>query len=246
MSRMIGFDRRLQLEWLDLAAALCQQALASAVIANRLKERLAGEIAGPEARRKTVTVLLRIWVNVPEAHAGLRQEALSLTERVEPAERLWIHWGMALLAYPFFRDVAATVGQLGRLQPTFAMSQVRRRVIERWGQRTTLRRAVERLVRSYADWGVIDPACERGSYKLARPRRATDRDLAVWLLACTLAASGSEQVALGELVRLPYLFPFELQTYANDVRRSGRFEISRQGLDLEMVALSPRPPSRLA
>jgi hypothetical protein len=208
------------------------------VIADRLRDRLTGEIAGPEARRKTVTVLSRIWVNVPGEHAGLREEALSLTERVEPDERLWIHWGMALLAYPFFRDVAATVGQLGRLQSAFSMSQVRRRIVERWGQRTTLRRAVERLVRTYLDWGVIDRTDRRGSYTIVRPRRAADRDLALWLLSCTLSASGSEQVPMRELVQLPYLFPFELQMYANDVRHSERFETSRQGLDLEMVALS--------
>lgn len=45
---------------------------------------------------------------------------------------------------------------------------------------------------------------------------------------------------LNEVLRMPYLFPFDLVSLGNDVRRTARFEVSRQGLDLEMVALAQR------
>ena len=116
MKQMIGFDRKLDLDWLDATVALCQESLDPGVVAGQLRQKLAYEIAGDEARRKTIGVLLRIWVNVPAKVSRLRDEALQLAARVSPEERLWLHWGMSLLAYPFFRDVAAVVGQLGRLQ----------------------------------------------------------------------------------------------------------------------------------
>ena len=238
MSHMIGFDRRVQLDWLDATVGLCQQSLDPSTIGAQLKQRLKSEISGAEARRKTVTVLLRIWVNVPEKHQSLRDEALDLAGRVQPDERLWLHWGMSLLAYPFFRDVAARIGQLGRLQNVFNLAQIQRRMIEGWGQRTTLQRAIPRLVRTWIEWGVILEAAGKGSYTLAPASKTDNRDLALWLVDCALRAHGSEQVLLQELGQLPYTFPFDLFSFIGDVRRSERFEVDRQGLDLEMVALS--------
>lgn len=236
MKQMIGFDRKLDLDWLDATVGLCQESLDPGVVAGQLGQKLAHEIAGDEARRKTVTVLLRTWVNVPAEASQLRDEALQLAAKVNPEERLWLHWGMSLLAYPFFRDVAATVGQLSRLQGTFSQAQVQRRMIENWGQRTTLQRAVRRLLRTFIDWGVMRDTDVRGDYDVAPPRRTEDRALALWLLDCALQAKEAEQVPLREFAQLSYTFPFDLLPFIGDVRRSERFEVARQGLDLEMVA----------
>jgi len=238
MNRIVGFDRRLQLDWLDATVGLCQETLDPSVVAEHLRQRLEREIAGTEAQRKTITVLLRIWVNVPEGDSRLRDEALQLAAQIVSEERLWLHWGMSLLAYPFFRDVAATVGQLSRLQGIFSQAQIQRRMIENWGQRTTLRRAVRRLLRTFVDWGVLRDTDVRGRYDVAPRRQTENRALALWLLDCALQANDAEQVSLRELGQLSYTFPFDLLPFVNDVRRSGRFEVARQGLDLEMVAAS--------
>lgn len=239
MSRMIGFDRKVQLDWLDATVGLCQQDLDSDSVARRLKQKLESEIAGSEAVSKTTTVLLRLWIKVPDKDKRLRDEALHLARQVKPGERLWVHWGMSLLAYPFFRDVAATVGQLGRLQDVFSLAQVQRRMVEAWGQRTSLQRAVRRLVRTFFEWGVIREAEKRGNYTVAPARTTEDGDLALWLFDCALRAHESEQVPLQDLGRLSYIFPFDLLPFVNNVRHSARFEVTRQGLDLEMVALAP-------
>jgi hypothetical protein len=246
MNRMIGFDRKLQLDWLDHTIGLCLDNLAPNLFAEQLDNRLSGEIAGSEARRKTAIVLRRIWANVPEEHRRLRNEALDMARRISPGDRLWLHWGMSLLAYPFFRDVAATVGQLGRLQGAFSQAQIQRRMIEGWGQRTTLERAVRRLLRTFVEWQVLLDAGVRGSYNLAPAQQTGNRDLALWLMDCALCAHEAEQVPLRELGQLPYTFPFDLTPFSDSIRHSGRFEVSRQGLDLEMVAagVRPRPPTR--
>jgi len=236
MNRFIGFDRKLQLGWLDATVGCCQESPDPGVVAGHLRQRLESKVAGTEARRKTITVLLRIWVNVPAKDGRLRDEALQLAAQVSPEERLWLHWGMSLLAYPFFRDVAATAGQLSRLQGVFSQAQVQRRMIESWGQRTTLQRAVRRLLRTFIDWDVLQETDARGSYDVAPPRQTENRALALWFLDCALRAHQSEQVLLRELGQLAYTFPFDLLPFVNDLRRSDRFEITRQGLDLEMVA----------
>ncbi|MBN1138350.1 MAG: hypothetical protein JXM73_17305 [Anaerolineae bacterium] len=238
MNRIIGFDRKLQLDWLDYTVGLCQDALSPKVIGERLDARLSSEIGGSEARRKTITVLLRIWANVPAAQQSLRDEGLDMASRIGLEERLWLHWGMSLLAYPFFRDVASVVGQLGSLQGTFSQAQVQRRMIETWGQRTTLERAVRRLLRTFVEWQVLFDAGDRGSYHLVPAHQTDNRALALWLMECALRANEAEQVPLGDMARLPYNFPFELTAFVGELRRSQRFETARQGLDLEMVALA--------
>ena len=82
MNRIIGFDRKLQLDWLDATVGLCQENLDPGVVAGRLRQKLESEIAGTEARRKTTTVLLRIWVNVPAECSHLRDEALQLAAQI--------------------------------------------------------------------------------------------------------------------------------------------------------------------
>ena len=245
MNRIIGFDRKLQLDWLDATVGLCQESPDPGIVAARLHQQLESEIGGSEARRKTITVLLRIWVNVPAEYGHLRDEALQLASQVSPEERLWLHWGLSLLAYPFFRDVAAIVGQLSRLQGILGQAQVQRRMIENWGQRTTLQRAVQRLLRTFIGWNVLQETDVRGSYDVAPPRRTENQVLALWLLECTLRANGAE-TPLMTLVQSPQLFPFDLTPYAGNLRRSKRFVVNREGLDLEMVALSSRHTAGLA
>ena len=236
MNRIVGFDRKLRLDWLDSTIGLCLDGLGPSTLVERLDSRLAGEVSGNAARCKTITVLLRIWANVPEQRRNLRDEALNLASRVDPGERLWLHWGMSLLAYPFFRDVASVVGQLGNLQGTLRQAQVQRRMIEGWGQRTTVERAVQRLLRTFVEWQVLTETALRGQYAVTPSRRTENPDLVFWLFDCALRVHDAEQVQLHELARLPYVFPFDLTASVNELRLSSRFEVTRQGLDLEMVA----------
>ena len=253
----IGLDRELSLSWLDLTAGLVQEGLDIHQIRQELTARLAVEIPGKEACRKTVTVLTRIWIRVPQEHRALQAEALSLLPQVGPEDRLWLHWGMSLLAYRFFRDVASTVGRLLHLQGEYESPQVLRRMQESWGQRTTLERAVHRLLRTFVNWDVTCTIpCAGHVYRATPAHQTSDSAVVLWFLECVLRSAlevrstletrsaervtpqDNGQLPLAELIQSPAAFPFDLRTHAANIRRSDRFEVSRQGLDLEMV--SPR------
>ena len=78
--RIIGFDRRIRLEWLDAAADGAAAGLAPADLRSSLVRRLEGEVAGGgtphQARGKTATVLLHVWARVPAGVAPAARRRL--------------------------------------------------------------------------------------------------------------------------------------------------------------------------
>lgn len=149
-----------------------------------------------------------------------------------------------MLAYPFFYDVAASAGRLLTLQGQFEPTQVRQRMREQWGQRTTLDRAIQRFLRTFAAWDVIRPTeTDNRLYQSVPLHHTHNEALALWFLDCLMhsvrQANGqdAQQILLTQLIQSPAVFPFELAPFAALLRRLNRFEISRQGLDLEMVTL---------
>src|SRR5262245_5200248 len=134
MSKLaIGMDRTLSPAWLDQVAALAAHGVPKAEARERLRASLAAEIVGQEAQEKTVTALLRLWYPEDGFRTHLLDEARPLLRRGGAAARRAVYWGLVLVTYPFFRDAVIVVGRLGRLQQTFTAAQMRRRLIEKYG-----------------------------------------------------------------------------------------------------------------
>ena len=95
--RIIGFDRKISLRWLDATAEWTAQGLAAPAIRGQLERLLDGQVAGEgshSARGKTMTVLLHVWTAVPDAVAPLRDDGLALLLGRGGRERLPLHWGI--------------------------------------------------------------------------------------------------------------------------------------------------------
>ena len=239
--RIIGFDRKVSLRWLDATAEWTAQGLAAPAIRGQLERLLDGQVAGEgphSARGKTMTVLLHVWTAVPDAATPLRDDGLALLLGRGGRERLPLHWGMCLATYPLFREVAATTGQLLALQGEAALTQVVRRVAESWGERSTLTRAVQRIVRSFVDWGVLTETSRKGIFlPAARVSVPSGDGIGAWLLEADLLGSGRREYPLRGLVGAPSVFPFDMVPSVRDVLGNPRLEICREGLDEDMVIL---------
>jgi len=242
--RTIGFDRKIQLDWLDATADWAAQGLSVVDIRERLEQLLEGKVAGTgphSARGKTMTVLLHIWVLVPDALVPLRDDGFSLLRDRSGRDRLPLHWGMCMATYPFFRDVAATTGRLLSLQGTVALSQVVRRMTESWGERSTLIRATQRLVRSFVEWGVLVETDERGIFASApKFTVAHGNGLGPWLLEAGISNCERQARPFRSLVGAASFFPLNLKLSPRDVVSSPRLEVYRQGLDEDVVMLKER------
>jgi hypothetical protein len=245
MSRRVevGFSQRIQLNWLELTANLLLAGSTRSEIQTALDEFLQDKVSvGSESkssgRRKTISILLKIWVGVPKNLEPLRNEALELL-RISPShQHIVIHWGMAMAVYPFFGIVAENVGRLIRLQGLFAAASVQRRIKEQLGERETVSRATQRLLRCFVDWGVLQDTNEKGIYQPASVQLVDNRRLVAWLIEAVLIASNSNSQALGVISQTPALFPFIVSPInLRDLEKNQRLEFFCQGLDENMVML---------
>ena len=237
MRQIVGIDRKIKRAWLDAVLDRLVQTTDEADLRSFLDNLLQDELPGNASRAKTTGILLRIWCSIPQGRIPLRDCALALLPLIPGTERIWLHWGMVARAYPFFRDATEVVGRLLSLQDDFTSAQVQARMLTTWGDRATSKEAAQKLTSTLVDWEVLRSTKIRGHFLLARKLTASIPNLQTWLLEALLGAGAAGEVEAQQLLRLPEAFPFTISVGVGDLRRHGGFDIHRQGLDMDMVAL---------
>jgi len=231
--KRIGFSRNITLEWLDETARYTvemgdhekvRQALNYAVTSHE----------GQEAKRKTIDVLIRTWTRIPEEHIKLRDQAIELLKEIRPEEKIWLHWGLLLLAYPIFHDVSNTIGRLLALQGEVTTGQIKRSILKDWGERTTLNRTISRIIQSLKDWNILRNS-EKNSYQLAKKRETKNVELQIWILEALLNADSSKTTTIQEISRIPSLFPFTITLNTTQIMNSKKFEIINQASNIQLI-----------
>ncbi len=242
----IGFDRRVRLDWLERAAGLAINGGSEPDIRRALHEVLRIEGSGDDsrgaaARKKTVMILMRTWVVPRTELCRMHRHGLELVQRLPPDKHLPVHWGMVMAAYPFFSTVSEHVGRLLRLQGSAGSAQVQRRLREDLGDRQIVARAGRHVLRSLVDWGPLRDSDDKGVYRASGPQPIEDPELSSWLVEAAIRGNGAASSPLATLVQSPALFPFTLVLPPmTTLEATGRLEVSRQGLDHDVVALSTR------
>jgi hypothetical protein len=237
MRKIVGISQKIKRAWLDAVLDRLVKTTDEAELRTFLDSHLREELPGKESRAKTSGIILRIWSGIPRERLTLRDRALAILPRISGQERIWLHWGMTALAYPFFRDTAEVVGRLLALQDDFTTAQVQARLLTTWGDRATSKEAAQKLITTLVDWEVLRTTKTKGHFLLARKMTASKPDLQLWLLEALLGASAADEIEAQQLLRLPESFPFTLSVGVADLRRHEGFNIHRQGLDMDMVAL---------
>lgn len=247
-SRTLGLDRPLRLEWLDAAAGRLAAGDTPKAAREYLWDLLAGTVAGntPQtARGKTLTVLSRIWLTPPAEMLSLRDAGLRALADASTDERVAIHWAMVCAAYPFFVDVAGLVGKSLTLNGEVALSQLIRRLVDLWGDRSTLRAAAQRLMRSMVQWGALREG-ERAGMFLALPKKLAIGPSVGQLVVEGLLIGEHRGMPLGQLLSHPASFPFDVRVDLTGLRRSGRLQVHRQGDLSDFVEATYRPTPKEA
>ncbi len=241
--RRIGLDRRLELEWLDAVAARVAAGADEPTVRGRLFDLLRDQVGGARkpgtARHKTVGVLVGAWVLTPKGLTEFRARAIELLPSLSPRERLAMHWALLMAVYPFFGDVACSVGRILSLQSNLTLAHLAGRMRREWGDRSTVDRAAQRIVRSMVDWDALRDTGIQGVYQAVPEPIPLSGDASKLVLEGFLHYA-QRPLPIDNALRHPGLFPFDLALRPYDLRGSSLFEIERLGLDIDMVALRPR------
>jgi len=240
----IGFSQRIRLEWFEQTANLILAGNDKATINDSLQDLLQNKVSvGGKSvrgnREKVITILLKTWLTVPRELEKLRDEGLEMLQGLPRKDRIAVHWGMTLAAYPFWGSVAAHTGRLLRLQGTAAAAHVQRRVREQYGERETVSRAARRVLRSFIDWGVLKETGDKGVYGQGNQHPVEDPRLITWMVEASLRARLNGSAAIKDLLDSPSIFPFRIKPVHAEslVAASSRLDLLRHGLDDDLVML---------
>jgi hypothetical protein len=233
----IGFNRTIFLRWLDAAADLRAQTDDLLFLRNGLKDVLGQDITGVDAIRKSIDVIVNIWHKSAEIDDGLHTQALEFLPQITVAERIWLHYGLTLLYYPFFRQTAAILGQFARTGEPITRQAVKGRLSAEIGHLGSLNRSAERVIASLVDWGLLLHQKKENVY-IPKIKAIKTDNLKVqnWLLACALLAHPANELPFSDLIRSPELFPFDLSITIDSLRPDPRFSIHKQGM-WDMISL---------
>lgn len=244
----IGLDRIIRLAWLEKTALLVLDGNDRLAIKTALQHGLQDCFQSPTTVErgsldKTITNLMKVWFTVPRELEPLHAQGLELLKRLPPQGHLPIHWGMIMAVYPFWSSVAIQTGRLLRLQENALAAHIQRRVREQYGERQTVSRATQRVLRSYVDWGVLIESSEKGLYSVGVPIPINDSQVIAWLVEASIRARENGSAPLRDLLNGPSLFPFQIKPIHAEqlVAASPCLDFLRHGLDDELIMLK-RPP----
>jgi hypothetical protein len=240
MDKGIGFNRHLHLPWLDAIAAFVAETEDSDALREQLEPIVGQDLEGVEARRKTIDLLLNIWLGSRAISPVLYAFAVNWNQQTtKPSDRIWLHYGLTILYYDFFRESAAIIGQISRYQDTVTTKSVRERMMRKRGQIGSVKRAVRYVVTTLRRWNILTSSDQRYTYI---PRRqafsASSPDLEAWLVACAMWKQPAEEIPFADLLRLPELFPFRFILSVRDFHDFDWFRVQRQGSGWDMVRLN--------
>jgi hypothetical protein len=213
----VGIDRLVRLEWLSKTALLVAAGNDSATIKSILQQEIKDSFrsGNPDVRGsldKTITILMRVWLNVPGQLESLRLDGLKLLTSQPHSEHLCVHWGMIMAVYPFWMNVATQVGRLLKLQDAITPAQVQRRVREQYGERETVARRARYVLRSFIDWGLLTEGNPKGAYRSCSPTLINNSAAVGWMVEACLHAKANGGSIVRDLIDGPWFFPFQIKT----------------------------------
>lgn len=241
----LGIKQVLRYEWMQKAVNLCLAGLDTKAIRQELHEFLSqrkgdGSEGGRSDRTRTFVVdnLVKIWI-VPDSELVPYRDALLAGFQENRSTALAAHWAMVSAAYPFWFNVARQTGRLLNLQDQVTQPQIINRLKEQYGDRQTITRYAQYVIRSFVAWGALRDSETKGCYVKGETVTVLDQNLVSLMVEAALHANPEGKETLGLLLNAPAFFPFQLLVISGSSITQGneRVDVIRYGLDDELLKL---------
>lgn len=229
----IGFDRFIPLDW----AASALMVRTGCADLDDLNAKLDAAKLGVWARKKSRTVLNRLWLDPRAELVEYADRAVEMSKSQPEIPVAALCWGMALATYPFFGKVAELVGRLSAIQGDCASAEVHRRMSETYGEREGTRRMTNMVIQSQANWGAVDRVDKGRRVIRLVPMIINNDELTTWLIEAAVRYAG-KPVPVSSLPSLPVLFPFSFARHlAYMVSNVPSLDLRSDGPSNQFVAL---------
>lgn len=227
MSKIIGMSRNINLDWLNETANLVLADKSEAEIKEALNEYLSFSITSPTNLRKTREILMNIWVRISEENISIKKLALELFNTNKEANKLVAHWCMMLLAYPVFGDIVTAIGKMADKQFDITTAQLKNRMFDVWGERSTLYHSIDKNIRTLKDLGVLG-TIKTGLYDVKNIKIENDKAV-ILIVATLLTIKDKLYMRLDELENAYEFYPFKYDMDLESLQMSQLFSFEKFG-----------------
>lgn len=238
MAKAVGFSRNLTLTWLNKAAELFRENLSEVEFKNQLTDYLSYEIKSPTNLRKTREILMHIWFYQEDDRINhMREQAVQLINKY-PDYDMAIHWGMLLLVYPVFRDLCHIMGRMAEFSDTITSRQLKQKLYDEWGERTTLFHSTDKIVATMKDLTAIT-AEKPGNYKITK-HEVKNEQIVIFMVKAAMMSDGNSYYNISDLGALEVLYPFQYEITRDTCSIDTHFSLSNLGGEWT-VSVTQRP-----
>ena len=195
-------DRALSLPLLNTVHRIASLDVGTQERSAQLTIALREHTTDADAETRLKWAVSRIWINPPRPAAQMIRWAIDNPEQFP--DRRPMHTGALMATVPF---VGSALGQLGRsfaLDQTLTVADLRRRLVVRWGETSTVREAVGKTVTSLRRLGVVDGG---GRRPVTRCPRLDATPLATaWLVHALILYRQASSIEVRDAGTAPELF----------------------------------------
>lgn len=230
MTKPVGFDQKVLLHYLDYTAKQSRK-LSKKDMYSNLDGYLREDITGAKSRKNVITMIMKIWYNVPDSITNIRDEVLNEYNDFSKEERLFAHWCMTIIAYPFFKEVVNEFGRLFQLQDTVSSMSIGKRMKDSYGDRRRVEVATSAVISSLKAWEIILPSENRSYIQNDKVSISTPL-LQLLLFESVLFVLDSESLYVNTITSHPLFFPFQFDLNLHELReRKDYFTFHYQGVE---------------
>ena len=217
MAKMVGLSRNLKLQWLNKTVELVLEGGKDAEIKEQLNEYLSFEIESPTNIRKTREILMNIWVYENDYTDKIRAMALELIRRY-PEYSMPIHCKL--------------IGKMAEYQDEITLVQLKQKLFDEWGERTTLYHSIDKLIATLKALEVL--SCEKpGKYHVVT-YKISNLEVVSFMVYVMMLVDDRGYYTFVELNSSTYLFPFDYNLSKEALFEDSRFAINNFGGEISI------------
>lgn len=227
MSKQVGMSRNITLGYLNKVIELMNTEDDPSLIKESLQEHISFYIQDKTNINKTVSILTNIWLLDTDDNKSIKTYARKIVTKSSETTKLVANWCMMLISYSVFKDIASTVGKLDDMQLELTSKVIKEKMLDSWGERTTLIHAIPKNIKTMKDINVLETV-KNGMYK-SKKYEVKDSEAVILIVATLIHLKKKLYLSIDELINDEAMFPFKYNIDLEMLQESKLFSFDRFG-----------------